>query len=72
MRPFHKKKEQPEQVAVEVGKSENGLYIKALFLSLLNPKMIIFYVSFFIQFIDPKYENAGGSLFCIRCNIRNM
>ncbi|AGS59749.1 transport protein [Proteus mirabilis BB2000] len=62
---FHKKKEQPEQVAVEVVKAKNGLYIKALFLSLLNPKMIIFYVSFFIQFIDPKYENAGVPFFVL-------
>jgi len=28
---------------------------KALFISLLNPKAILFFVSFFIQFVDPAY-----------------
>ncbi|GAA0748718.1 leucine efflux protein LeuE [Ideonella azotifigens] len=28
---------------------------KALFISLLNPKAILFFVSFFIQFVDPTY-----------------
>ncbi|MCW9688516.1 leucine efflux protein LeuE [Proteus terrae] len=64
---FQKKKETPEQVAeVTVkAKAKDGLYVKALFLSMLNPKMIIFYVSFFIQFIDPKYENAGVPFFVL-------
>jgi leucine efflux protein len=29
---------------------------KALLISLLNPKAILFFVSFFIQFVDPAYE----------------
>jgi leucine efflux protein len=29
---------------------------KALVISLLNPKAILFFVSFFIQFVDPAYE----------------
>jgi leucine efflux protein len=28
---------------------------KALFISLLNPKAILFFVSFFVQFVDPQY-----------------
>ena len=28
---------------------------KALFISLLNPKAILFFISFFIQFVDPAY-----------------
>jgi leucine efflux protein len=32
---------------------------KALFISLLNPKAILFFVSFFIQFVDPSYDHPG-------------
>jgi leucine efflux protein len=32
---------------------------KALFISLLNPKAILFFVSFFIQFVDPAYPWPG-------------
>ena len=32
---------------------------KALFISLLNPKAILFFVSFFIQFVDPSYDRPG-------------
>ena len=28
----------------------------ALLISLLNPKAIFFFISFFVQFVDPKYE----------------
>ena len=42
-----------------------GTYKKAVFLSLLNPKMIIFYVSFFIQFINPAYPAAGIPFFIL-------
>lgn len=65
MQRFKRKKETPEQVAEVTVKAKDGLYVKALFLSMLNPKMIIFYVSFFIQFIDPKYENAGVPFFVL-------
>ncbi|NDY89615.1 leucine efflux protein LeuE [Ideonella livida] len=32
---------------------------KALVISLLNPKAILFFVSFFIQFVDPAYPHPG-------------
>jgi leucine efflux protein len=32
---------------------------KALLISLLNPKAILFFVSFFIQFVDPAYPWPG-------------
>ncbi|OYT88156.1 MAG: leucine efflux protein LeuE [Burkholderiales bacterium PBB6] len=32
---------------------------KALFISLLNPKAILFFVSFFIQFVDPAYPQPA-------------
>lgn len=34
---------------------------KALLLSLSNPKAILFFVSFFIQFVDPLYAHPGLS-----------
>ncbi|SIR44164.1 leucine efflux protein LeuE [Micromonospora avicenniae] len=33
-----------------------GPFRKALVISLLNPKAILFFVSFFIQFVDPAYH----------------
>lgn len=62
---FHPKKEIVGEVPAEIVRAKEGLYVKALFLSMLNPKMIIFYVSFFIQFIDPKYESAGIPFFVL-------
>ncbi len=34
---------------------------RALLLSVSNPKAILFFVSFFIQFVDPAYANPGLS-----------
>ena len=36
----------------------------ALIISLMNPKAILFFISFFIQFVDSSYEHAWLS-FCI-------
>jgi len=36
----------------------------ALVISLMNPKAILFFVSFFIQFVDPAYAHAALS-FCL-------
>ena len=33
----------------------------ALLISLMNPKAILFFVSFFIQFVDPAYEHPALS-----------
>ncbi|WP_230085907.1 LysE family transporter, partial [Providencia sp. wls1948] len=40
-----------------VVKSEK-IFTRALILSLTNPKAILFYISFFIQFIDFSYAQA--------------
>lgn len=37
----------------------------ALVISLLNPKAIMFFVSFFIQFVDPQYPYPGLSFFIL-------
>jgi leucine efflux protein len=39
---------------------------KALLLSLSNPKAILFFVSFFIQFVDPGYAYPGVSFLVLR------
>jgi leucine efflux protein len=35
--------------------SDNRLFRKAFTISLMNPKAILFFISFFIQFVDPGY-----------------
>lgn len=41
------------------------VFKRALILSLTNPKAILFYVSFFVQFIDVNYANPGMSFFIL-------
>jgi leucine efflux protein len=36
-------------------------YSRALVISLLNPKAILFFVAFFVQFVDPEYAHRGLS-----------
>lgn len=42
-------------------KKKENVFAKSLTLSLTNPKAILFYVSFFIQFIDYTYEHTWAS-----------
>ncbi len=49
---------------------ENNTYIanpfsKALMLSLTNPKAILFFLSFFVAFVDPKYPNPALTFFVL-------
>lgn len=37
------------------------LFNRALVISLLNPKAILFFVAFFVQFVDPTYPNPALS-----------
>ncbi|RQW62035.1 leucine efflux protein LeuE [Vibrio viridaestus] len=48
------KKEHKEEIKIKKEK----VFRKSLTLSLTNPKAILFYVSFFIQFIDYNYEST--------------
>lgn len=41
--------------AVPVAVKESKPFQKALIISLMNPKAILFFISFFIQFVDPKF-----------------
>lgn len=36
-----------------------NVFARALLLSLLNPKAILFFVSFFVQFVDPHYAHPA-------------
>lgn len=49
-RPAHN---DPKTVSIAAGKP----FQKALLLSLLNPKAILFLLSFFVQFVDPTYPH---------------
>ncbi|WP_020394410.1 leucine efflux protein LeuE [Thiolinea disciformis] len=44
------------QASVQLNKTDSP-FIKALVISLLNPKAILFFLSFFVQFVDPNYPN---------------
>jgi leucine efflux protein len=44
-----------------VPKDSKHPYRIALTISLLNPKAILFFISFFIQFVDPAYETPSLS-----------
>ncbi|MBS9780242.1 MAG: leucine efflux protein LeuE [Moraxellaceae bacterium] len=38
-------------------KKTNKVFLKSLTLSLSNPKAILFFLSFFLQFVEPSYPN---------------
>lgn len=47
--------------APPIPKTSPHLFRKALLISLLNPKAILFFVSFFVQFVDPAYSKPAQS-----------
>jgi leucine efflux protein len=52
--------DRPEsQAAAETPANLAHPFKRALFISLLNPKAILFLLSFFVQFIDPSYETPA-------------
>jgi leucine efflux protein len=51
----------PSGPAVAVARTVENPFRKALVVSLLNPKAILFFVSFFIQFVDPAYPYPAVS-----------
>lgn len=50
-------KESEIKLQAEVPKDRSHPFKVALMVSLLNPKAILFFVAFFIQFVDPNYDN---------------
>ncbi|MET9695805.1 leucine efflux protein LeuE [Streptomyces sp. NPDC006529] len=51
----------PSAGAAEVAAGPERPYRRALLISLLNPKAILFLMSFFVQFVDPAYPYRGLS-----------
>jgi len=49
------------QVKPNAQSANDAVFTKALYLSLSNPKAIAFYLSFFIQFVDPTYPHPALS-----------
>ncbi|WP_042390220.1 leucine efflux protein LeuE [Streptacidiphilus melanogenes] len=45
----------------EPAPSQTSPFRRALLISLLNPKAILFLLSFFVQFVDPAYAHPGFS-----------
>ncbi|MFU0842688.1 MAG: Leucine efflux protein LeuE [Burkholderia sp.] len=55
---FFPKKAAPGAAAPKAADSGKA-FRTALVLSLTNPKAILFYIAFFVQFIDPSYPHPG-------------
>lgn len=51
-------KSSDDEAEIARPKRKENVFAKSLTLSLTNPKAILFYVSFFIQFIDYTYEHT--------------
>ena len=51
----------PDQAAAAAPADASQPFRKALLISLLNPKAILFFLSFFVQFVDPAYAHPALS-----------
>ncbi|MGO4417783.1 leucine efflux protein LeuE [Streptomyces sp. MCAF7] len=60
-RGSHGAQDGPAMAGAEIGghgaTAAERPYRKALVISLLNPKAILFFISFFVQFVDPDYAH---------------
>lgn len=50
-----------EDATAEAGAADERPYRRALVVSLFNPKAILFFVAFFVQFVDPGYAYPAVS-----------
>ena len=53
------------EAGLEVGRRGERPYHRALVISLLNPKAILFFVAFFVQFVDPTYAHPAVSFLAL-------
>src|SRR4051794_18850971 len=49
----------------DTGPAVERPYRRALVVSLLNPKAILFFISFFVQFVDPEYAHPALSFLAL-------
>ncbi|AHI78434.1 leucine efflux protein [Burkholderia thailandensis USAMRU Malaysia  len=63
LRGAWRKLARPADAGADVRRAVDGErpFRKALVVSLLNPKAILFFISFFIQFVDPSYAHPALS-----------
>ncbi|AIP63152.1 leucine efflux protein LeuE [Burkholderia thailandensis] len=63
LRGAWRKLARPADAGADVRRAVDGErpFHKALVVSLLNPKAILFFISFFIQFVDPSYAHPALS-----------
>lgn len=54
-----------EDLPAEVSEHQERPYRRALLVSLLNPKAILFFVAFFVQFVDPVYAHPAVSFLAL-------
>lgn len=65
---FHRK-DAPGAGREAAGRPENP-FKRALLLSLSNPKAILFFVSFFVQFVDPSKGHPGLAFLVLACIVQ--
>ncbi|RQR54073.1 leucine efflux protein LeuE [Burkholderia sp. Bp9125] len=67
LRAAWRKLRTPAGAAVEAPAAVDGErpFRKALLVSLLNPKAILFFISFFIQFVDPAFPHPALPFFVL-------
>ncbi len=54
-------RQQIQQLDIEPQITSEHFFRRAMSISLLNPKAILFFMSFFIQFVDPSYPHPSLS-----------
>jgi leucine efflux protein len=72
-RSLNKEDEQQLQSSLNIQKTTGAkAFKKALFVSLLNPKAILFFLSFFAQFVDPSYPQPAIPFLILALTIQSL
>ncbi|MFF5971369.1 leucine efflux protein LeuE [Streptomyces sp. NPDC012769] len=58
---WRRRQEKSEADDAEPSPSPGRLFRRSLLITVLNPKAILFFISFFVQFVDPDYAHPGLS-----------
>ncbi|AWN31232.1 leucine efflux protein LeuE [Streptomyces sp. NEAU-S7GS2] len=57
----HHEKSAEEAAATPAPSTGGRLFRRSLVITVLNPKAILFFISFFVQFVDPQYAHSALS-----------